>query len=71
MNSQLLDFDRLLLILFAVLLLRLGWQLYAPRPQAQVEERQSAPTPTLEAPLAQGLPTLLSGLEPGVPPNPA
>ena len=31
MNSQLPDFDRLLLILFAVLLLRLGWQLYAPQ----------------------------------------
>ena len=31
MNSQLLDSDRLLLLLFAVLLLKVGWQLYAPR----------------------------------------
>ena len=31
MDSYLLDLDRFLLILFAVLLLRLGWQLYSPR----------------------------------------
>jgi transposase-like protein len=31
MNSQLLDLDRLLLILFAVLFLRVAWQLYVPR----------------------------------------
>ena len=31
MNSQLIDFDRILLILLAFLLLRVCWQLYAPR----------------------------------------
>ena len=31
MNSQPLYFEHLLLILFALLLLKLGWQLYAPR----------------------------------------
>ena len=31
MNSQLLDFDRILLILFAILLLRLSWRLYSLR----------------------------------------
>ena len=30
MNSHLLDFDRFLLILFAVLLLRVSWRLYSP-----------------------------------------
>ena len=71
MNSQLLDFDRLLLILFAVLLLKAWLATLRPSTQTQVEKRQSAPASTLETPLAQGLPTLLSGLEPGVPPSPA
>jgi hypothetical protein len=31
MNSQLLDFNRLLLVFFAALLLKVGWQLYVPR----------------------------------------
>jgi hypothetical protein len=31
MNSQPLTFERLLLILFALLLVKFGWQLYAPR----------------------------------------
>ena len=31
MNSQLIDFDRILLILFAALLLRVSWRLYSPR----------------------------------------
>ena len=36
--------------------------------QAQVEERKDAPAPTLETSLVQGLPSLLSGFEPGVRP---
>ena len=31
MNSYLLNFDRLLLILFAILLLRVSWRVYSPR----------------------------------------
>ena len=38
-------------------------------PQAQVAKRQSAPAPTLETQITQGLPTLLPGLEPGVSPS--
>ena len=31
MSDQLIEFDQLLLILFAVLLLKVSWKLYAPR----------------------------------------
>ena len=31
MNSHLPDFDRLLLLLFALLLLKVSWKLYSPR----------------------------------------
>ena len=36
MNSHLLDFDRFLLILFAVLLLRVSWRLYSPSLRRQL-----------------------------------
>lgn len=41
MNSHLPDFDRLLLLLFSVLLLRLGWQLYAPRLRRRWEQAKA------------------------------
>ncbi len=66
MNSQLLDFDRLLLLPFALLFLKVAWQLYAPR----LRRSQSTPASTLEASLAQELPTLLPGREPEVMPSP-
>ncbi|MBV7337120.1 hypothetical protein KFU94_54615 [Chloroflexi bacterium TSY] len=52
MNSQLLEFDRLLLILFAFLLVKVSWKLYAS-PAPQLEKCQSTPALALETSLAQ------------------
>ena len=71
MNDQLPDVDRFLLFLFAVLLLESLPATLRSSAQAPVKKRQSAHASTLEALLfAQGLPTLLSGLESEIMPSP-